>query len=230
MHLETLLIDFDGTLASTNYFYYKPQLRCASIIIQALKHDSIDPGKLIARADDLRKESIADGWKSRYHFENSWIDLYRELCLKTGHKPKNTVEKRLFAAAEKYRTHNEYRLFPGVPEALRTIKQRKILCTLGHVDIQTRKIEMTGLDKLLDDIEIVAFKNIATYKGLLAKYKLDPATTAMIGDNTRLDIAPAMDCNIMTFHILGKHQAPFITGMPLKYQTLHTFAEVLSYL
>jgi putative hydrolase of the HAD superfamily len=68
-----------------------------------------------------------------------------------------------------------------------------ILITKGDFFEQHRKIERSGLVKYFQYIEIVVDKTPDTYRGVLAKYHLEPHKFLMVGNSLRSDILPVLE-------------------------------------
>lgn len=76
-----------------------------------------------------------------------------------------------------------------------------MLITKGDFFEQQRKIERSGLAKYFRYIEIVVDKTPATYRGVLAKYQLDPHRFLMVGNSLRSDILPVLEIGSQAVYI-----------------------------
>ena len=68
-----------------------------------------------------------------------------------------------------------------------------MLITKGDFFEQQRKIERSGLAKHFRYIDIVVDKTAETYRGVLAKYHLEPLRFLMVGNSLRSDILPVLE-------------------------------------
>jgi putative hydrolase of the HAD superfamily len=68
-----------------------------------------------------------------------------------------------------------------------------MLITKGDFFEQQRKIERSGLAEYFRYIEIVVDKTAETYRGVLAKYHLEPLRFLMVGNSLRSDILPVLE-------------------------------------
>jgi putative hydrolase of the HAD superfamily len=68
-----------------------------------------------------------------------------------------------------------------------------MLITKGDFFEQHRKIERSGLAKYFRYLEIVVDKTPETYRGVLAKYHLEPHRFLMVGNSLRSDILPVLE-------------------------------------
>lgn len=87
-----------------------------------------------------------------------------------------------------------YPLLPGTLETLEAIRAaglRAICYTQGVAELQTSKIDRHGLGSYFERVVVVAQKNAETLDRLLSALALDRATTWVVGDSRKSDIAPA---------------------------------------
>jgi putative hydrolase of the HAD superfamily len=70
-------------------------------------------------------------------------------------------------------------------------RHRLLLVTKGATDEQQRKIDASDLAPHFEHVHIVAEKNVETYRELARRHELAPATTWMIGNSPKSDVAPA---------------------------------------
>jgi putative hydrolase of the HAD superfamily len=82
---------------------------------------------------------------------------------------------------------------PGVVETLTSLSRRHrlLLLTKGATDEQQRKIDASTLAPHFEHVHIVAEKDVETYRDLARRYDLELASTWMIGNSPKSDIAPA---------------------------------------
>jgi putative hydrolase of the HAD superfamily len=83
--------------------------------------------------------------------------------------------------------------YPDVAATLDALGARHALylVTRGDPAEQWAKIDASGLRDRFAQIAVVEQKVAATYRELVARWALDPATTVMIGNSPRSDIVPA---------------------------------------
>ena len=86
----------------------------------------------------------------------------------------------------------------GVAETLQYLAPRHhlILMTKGNITEQTGKIERSGLKEYFAAMEIVAEKNVPTYRSVIEKYELLPESSWMIGNSPKSDINPAIGAGL----------------------------------
>jgi len=67
-----------------------------------------------------------------------------------------------------------------------------ILTTKGALAEQSSKVERSGLKEYFSAVEIVAEKDVGTYRSISSKYGLSSDSTWMIGNSPKSDINPAL--------------------------------------
>src|SRR5205823_12593070 len=85
-------------------------------------------------------------------------------------------------------------ILAGVPETLQYLGGRHhlILLTKGAMAEQSGKVERSGLKEYFSAVEIVAEKDVGTYRSISSKYGLSSDSTWMIGNSPKSDINPAL--------------------------------------
>jgi len=98
-------------------------------------------------------------------------------------------------------------LLPNVFDVLEELSQSHslLLITKGDLVDQERKIYLSGLVEFFSGIEIVSDKTKASYKKILAKYKVNSSDFLMVGNSMRSDIVPVVQIGGHAVHI------PYIT-------------------
>ncbi len=94
-------------------------------------------------------------------------------------------------------------LLDGVPETLSTVGQtnRLVLITKGDLVHQTRKVRTSGLEHHFEHIKVVLDKDVASYRGVLAEWDIDPSTFLMVGNSLRSDILPIVELGGHGVHV-----------------------------
>ncbi len=108
-------------------------------------------------------------------------------------------------------------LMPGVRETLPRLQaaNRLILLTKGREEEQLAKLDRSGLAPFFHVTEVVFEKSVETYRDMIAKHRLAPAQTWMIGNSPRSDINPARAAGLGTvfipYHTTWQHELEEIT-------------------
>lgn len=97
--------------------------------------------------------------------------------------------------------------FPDVVATLDALRSRHTLglVTRGDPAEQWAKIDASGLRNRFAHIAVVEHKMPDTYRELVARWGLDPASTVMIGNSPRSDIVPARAAGLRA--VLVSHAA-----------------------
>jgi putative hydrolase of the HAD superfamily len=86
-----------------------------------------------------------------------------------------------------------------------------VLITKGDLWHQESKVAASGIADHLDAVEIVAEKDEATYRSILARHGIAPERFCMIGNSVRSDILPVLALGGRAVHVpyeyLWAHEA-----------------------
>lgn len=100
-------------------------------------------------------------------------------------------------------------LLDGVEEVVPQLAEeyRVLVITKGDLWNQEAKIARSGLEGYLEGVEVVAEKDVATYKRVLSRHGVKAETFVMVGNSLRSDVAPpwswAPGLCISSIHQLG---------------------------
>jgi putative hydrolase of the HAD superfamily len=103
-------------------------------------------------------------------------------------------------------------LLPGMREVVEAMAERHplVLITKGDMFHQEKKVVQSGLADLFRRIEIVSEKDAATYRRVLAEFRLQPAQFAMVGNSLRSDIEPVVRLGgwgvHLPYHVTWAHE------------------------
>ncbi len=78
---------------------------------------------------------------------------------------------------------------------------RLIVITKGDLRHQERKFERSGLAPHIAHCDVVAEKDVATYRRILARHQIEPTGFLMIGNSLRSDILPILELGGHGVHI-----------------------------
>jgi putative hydrolase of the HAD superfamily len=67
-----------------------------------------------------------------------------------------------------------------------------MLLTKGAITEQSGKVERSGLKDYFSVVEIVAEKDVSTYRTIVSKYDLPSDSTWMVGNSPKSDVNPAL--------------------------------------
>lgn len=94
-------------------------------------------------------------------------------------------------------------LIDGALDAVRTLSQiyPTMIITKGDLHHQLRRIAETDLAQHCFDVEVVADKDAATYRRILARHRVEPAQLVMVGNSIVSDVAPLLEIGARAVHI-----------------------------
>lgn len=95
-------------------------------------------------------------------------------------------------------------LIEGVDEGLSALAdsgQRLMLLTKGDLHDQLRKLDSSGLRRHFNRVEIVAEKDIATYRSIAKRSGIVPDELVMIGNSIRSDVRPVLELGGVSVHV-----------------------------
>jgi putative hydrolase of the HAD superfamily len=76
-----------------------------------------------------------------------------------------------------------------------------MVITKGDLFDQESKLAGSGLAELFDAVEIVSEKDQATYRRILARHSVDPASFLMVGNSLRSDVLPVVEVGARAVHV-----------------------------
>jgi putative hydrolase of the HAD superfamily len=94
-------------------------------------------------------------------------------------------------------------LIEGVAETVPELAEsyRLVVITKGDLWNQEQKLARSGLAELMWRVEIVAEKDLATYRRILRRHDIDPSTFVMVGNSVRSDVLPVIEAGGRAVHI-----------------------------
>jgi putative hydrolase of the HAD superfamily len=123
-------------------------------------------------------------------------------------------------------------LLDGVAQALDDLRARGLhllLITKGDLWHQESKVAASGIADRFDAVEIVAEKDVATYRAILERLAIAPEQFCMVGNSVRSDVLPVLELGGQAVHIpyhhLWAHEAVADVGEDhLVVEALHDLA------
>jgi len=190
MPRHTLLIDADDTLWENNVFFEKTIENFLSLVEPfGYARDYIR--RILNQTERRNIRQHGYGVRS---FGRSLEETYLKLA---GHLAKReTLVQVAQMVAELERTPPH--ILDGVPETLAYLAQRHrlLLFTKGEAAEQAAKVERSGLQGFFEAVEIVAEKDVTTYKGLVNRHRIVKSRGWMVGNSPRSDINPALQAGL----------------------------------
>jgi putative hydrolase of the HAD superfamily len=182
---QNLIFDADDTLWENNVIFE----RVVDDFIDWLAHPTLDRAAIRAILAEIEDANIVSHGYGSQVFLHSLADCFTRLM----ERPVGPAEQARFATFADAFRHHEVELIRDVAEVLAELGGRYALylVTKGKPDEQQRKIDASGLAHHFRAIDIVPVKEPQTYREIVGRRGLDPATTWMIGNSPRSDIIAA---------------------------------------
>ena len=195
---QTLLIDADDTLWENNIYFE----RAIAAFIGYLNHQTYTPAEVRAALNKVEHENIIALGYGLHSFTQSLVTCFERLSTEPI---TNDKHKQILSFAHAIRSQ-EIELLPGVAELLPQLATRHklILMTKGVEAEQADKFARSGLAPHFAAVEIVSEKDPATYRDVLARHGLAPATSWMIGNSPKSDINPALAAGLNAVFLFHK--------------------------
>jgi putative hydrolase of the HAD superfamily len=94
-------------------------------------------------------------------------------------------------------------LLDGVREAVDVLTDsyRVMVITKGDLLHQETKVARSGLADLFWRVEVVSEKDESTYRRILERHGIDPATLVMVGNSVRSDVLPVLALGGRAVHV-----------------------------
>jgi putative hydrolase of the HAD superfamily len=195
---QNLLFDADDTLWENNIYFE----RAIAAFISYLDHRRHTPTEVRQTLNAVEHETILAHGYGLASFTRSLIACFGRLS------PEPVTEEKADRIRGFARSiqEQEIELLPGVAETLAELATRHslTLVTKGNQAEQADKLSRSGLANRFNAVEIVAEKNPAMYRALIARHGLDPHSSWMIGNSIKSDINPALAAGLHAVFLFHK--------------------------
>jgi putative hydrolase of the HAD superfamily len=188
---QVFLIDADDTLWENNIYFEE----AIADFMLFLNHQHMSHEEVRLVINEVERETILERGYGYHSFAHSLVKTFERL---SSEPVTPEMHQTIWNFAHRI---SEYpiKVIDGVPETLNYLCSRQhhlILMTKGNITEQSGKVERSGLKDYFAAVEIVAEKDSAAYRGIVAKYRLLPDVTWMVGNSPRSDINPALTAGI----------------------------------
>ena len=222
---QTLIFDADDTLWECNtYFEQAIQQFMTFLHSEHLSRESIREV-----LDNFEREN---GYGARA-FAKSMVQTFRELAPQNDPGDEATIEQLGLAILEQ-----EMEPIPGVAGTLAALQPHHTLLmfTKGDTEEQQIKIRRSSLSAHFQHHIIAQDKTVDTYEDIIREYRLDAATTWMIGNSLRSDIQPALMAGMHALYVPNPHtwhmehtEIRFDENWPGSYLQLEKITDLLAH-
>lgn len=200
-------IDADDTLWHSENRFHETHQRYHALLAD---HVDLDVDELERRMLDTERRNLRLFGYGAKGFTLSLIETAIEVT--DGAVPTEAISTILEFGKELL--DHPVELLEGVAEAIDGFRERGlslILITKGDLWHQESKVAASGIAEHFDAVEIVAEKDVATYRGILARHGIEAERFCMIGNSVRSDVLPVLELGARAVHIpytyLWAHEA-----------------------
>lgn len=184
--IEIIGFDADDTLWHNEILYSQAKDQFEEILAPYTQADRIRP-----RLDEIEEWNVRHYGYGIKSFALSMVEAAIEIS--DGQIEANRLGRILDVVKEML--YADVKQIGPVEPTLQALVQQYplMLITKGDFFEQHRKIERSGLAKYFKYVEIVVDKTPEVYRGVLAKYHLEPGKFLMVGNSMRSDILPVLE-------------------------------------
>ena len=187
--------DGDDTLWQSETAFHITQAQVRSLLA-----DLVEPEQLDTRLLEIERANLALYGYGAKAFTLSTIETAIELA---GDRLRIADVSALLDAGKELLAH-PIELLAGAQAAVAAVRDRGLpvlLVTKGDLFHQESKVARSGFGDLVDHVDVVAEKDVATYERVLRRHDIDPAGFLMVGNSMRSDCQPVLELGGWAAHI-----------------------------
>jgi putative hydrolase of the HAD superfamily len=194
----TLIVDADDTLWENSIYYDQ----CIVAFAELMGAQGFGRKEAERTVETVQQERIPQVGYAPEEFARSLVIAYQRLCQSHDRPVEDEVSDAVWEIGQAVIEHPIV-LLDGVAETLARLsgRCRLLLLTKGDREAQENKLVRSGLGHLFDEVHVVPEKEAEVIRGLLARYKLRPEQTWMVGNSPRSDINPALEAGIGAIYV-----------------------------
>ncbi len=194
--IEVIALDGDDTLWHSEHLFVDTQDRFRDLV---RPHVDLDDRTLDARLLEVERRNLPLFGYGVKAFTLSLVETAIEVT--DGRIPGKDLQAVLDLG--KVLIDHPVELLDGVREAVDELTDtyRVMIITKGDLLHQETKVARSGLAEDLWRVEIVSEKDEATYRRILGRHGVDPATFVMVGNSVRSDVLPVLALGGRAVHV-----------------------------
>jgi putative hydrolase of the HAD superfamily len=194
--IEVIALDGDDTLWHSEHLFVDTQDRFRTLV---RPHVDVDDATLDERLLEVERRNLPLFGYGVKAFTLSLVETAIEVT--DGRIPGRDLQAVLELG--KVLMDHPVDLLDGVREAVDTLtdRYRVMVITKGDLLHQETKVARSGLAELFWRVEIVSEKDEATYRRILERHDVDPATFVMVGNSVRSDVLPVLAIGGRAIHV-----------------------------
>lgn len=194
-----VIFDGDDTLWSTEQLYDDARARSRLIVSKS----GLDGARWEERERLIDVQNVAKLGYSTERFPTSCVQAYEELCLSEGRASDTAIVEQIRKTAQSV-FESDPLLVPGAKETLALLRSKGVrlaLLTKGDHQLQSRRIDRSGLREYFDVIRIVPEKSSRIIRKMVAALGVHVDSAWMVGNSMRSDVFPAMKAGLRAVQI-----------------------------
>lgn len=194
--VEVVALDADDTLWHSEVYFQRTERRFVDLVGRYLD-DEADAAAHLALVEHRNLARYGYGIKG---FALSMV----EAAIEVTDGAIGTDEVASLLAAGRAMLDHPVDLIDGVEETVNALGDagyRLVLVTKGDLHHQEHKIAASGLASRFERMEIVAEKDVATYRRVIAATGVEAAAFCMVGNSVRSDVLPVVELGGRAVHI-----------------------------
>ena len=219
-------LDADDTLWHSEVYFERTQRRFTELVSRYTSAD-VDVDGALAEVEHRNLRRYGYGIKG---FTLSMV----EAAIEVTDGAIGTDEVAQILASGRAMLDHPVDLLPGVDEAVTALTDagyRLLLVTKGDLHHQELKIAASGLADRFERLEIVAEKDVETYRKVVASAGVAPQAFCMVGNSVRSDVLPVLGIGghavHIPYHVTWSHEHADHDG---SVPTLDTIADLPAWL
>lgn len=196
--MNTLLIDADDTLWENIVVFNEINRRYVNWLLPTRTVADLQP-----ELDALQVECIERLGYGRDTFETSLVEGVARFTDSVA----TVADKAFITELVRPLQWDTLDVLDGVVETLDALSARAtlIMVTKGDHGEQQQKVDRSGLASFFSAVEILETKSSSEYQRIVTDHGLEIATTWMVGNSPRSDIAPALELGLGAVFIPHAH-------------------------
>lgn len=187
--IEAIIFDADDTLWETEVLYQ----RALDLAQFEVERHGVDGKRWRALQLELDLEAVKTAAFDIDRFPRSSANAYRELTTKYD----SEVEQRVYDLTATV-FHSEAQMYPATVEVLQSLRStyRLAVITKGAVEVQHKRLALSGLANLFDSISIVDSKRSETFISMCGLLAVRPSEAVSVGNSLASDVLPAVEAGL----------------------------------